>query len=70
MAKTPQSFEKRQRERSKQRKREEKLERRLIRSEEKRLTKSDPNYDPNAIEIGPSAEEIERERERGDEEDE
>jgi hypothetical protein len=37
MARTPQSFEKRQRERRKQLKREEKLERRLIRSEEKKL---------------------------------
>jgi|GEM_PF-2570024 len=39
MARSPQSFEKRQRERAKQRKREEKLERRLIRNEEKRRAK-------------------------------
>jgi hypothetical protein len=40
MARSPQSFEKRQRERRKQQKREEKLERRLIRSEEKRREKA------------------------------
>ncbi len=39
MAKTPQSFAKRQRERRKQQLREEKLERRLIRNEEKKLAK-------------------------------
>lgn len=39
MAKTPQSFAKRQRERRKQQQREEKLERRLIRNEEKKLAK-------------------------------
>jgi len=38
---SPQSFEKRQRERRKQRKREEKLERRLIRNEEKRIAKAE-----------------------------
>ena len=42
MARTPQSFEKRQRERRKQMKREEKLERRLIRSEEKKLASQNP----------------------------
>ena len=36
---SPQSFEKRQRERRKQLKREEKFEQRLIRNEEKRLAK-------------------------------
>lgn len=41
MGKTPQSFEKRQRERAKQRKREEKLERRLARNAEKRQKKED-----------------------------
>jgi hypothetical protein len=39
MAKTPQSFAKRQRERQKQQKREEKLERRLIRNAEKKIAK-------------------------------
>lgn len=39
MARSPQSFEKRQRERRKQMKRDEKFERRLIRNEEKRLAK-------------------------------
>lgn len=50
MAKTPQSFAKRQRERRKQQKREEKLERRLIRNEEKRLQKLiDEGGDPSEI---------------------
>lgn len=40
MARTPQSFEKRKRERDKQRKREEKLWRRLIRNEEKKRAKA------------------------------
>jgi hypothetical protein len=40
---SPQSFEKRQRERRKQQKREEKFEARLVRSEEKRLAKADPD---------------------------
>lgn len=40
MARSPQSFEKRQRERRKQQKREEKLERRLIRNEDKRRIKN------------------------------
>lgn len=43
---SPQSFEKRQRERSKAQKRAEKIERRLIRNEEKRRAKEDPNYVP------------------------
>lgn len=44
MAKSsPQSFEKRQRERNKQNKRAEKLERRLIRNEEKRYAKMEEN---------------------------
>ena len=38
---SPQTFEKRQRERRKQQKREEKLERRLIRNEEKRIAKAE-----------------------------
>ncbi len=38
---TPQSFQKRQRERRKQQKREEKLERRLTRNEEKRRAKAE-----------------------------
>jgi len=46
MARSPQSFEKRQRERTKQRKREEKLERRLQRSWEKKMAKE--GGDPNA----------------------
>ncbi len=53
MASSPQSFEKRQRERRKQLKRAEKLERRLIRSEEKRIAKEDPNYVPGEMEIAP-----------------
>ena len=40
MARTPQSFEKRQRERAKQQRREQKMEARLIRNEEKRLGES------------------------------
>jgi len=43
---SPQSFEKRKRERDKQRKREEKLERRLIRNEEKRLAKESGHWVP------------------------
>ncbi len=39
MARSPQSFEKRQRERRKQQKRDEKLERRLERSAEKKILK-------------------------------
>ncbi len=39
MARSPQSFEKRQRERRKQQKRDEKLERRLERNAEKKLLK-------------------------------
>lgn len=38
---TPESFEKRQRERRKRQKREEKLERRLIRNDEKKLAKEE-----------------------------
>ncbi len=38
---SPQSFQKRQRERQKQRKRAEKFERRLIRNEEKRIAKAE-----------------------------
>jgi hypothetical protein len=48
---SPQSFEKRQRERRKQQKREEKLERKLIKSEDKRRAKAEadgvPWYDDN-----------------------
>ena len=40
---SPESFEKRQRERRKQRKRAEKLERRLIRNDEKKRAKTDPD---------------------------
>ncbi len=43
---TPQSFQKRQRERRKQQKREEKLERRLIRNEEKRIAKAEAEGKP------------------------
>jgi hypothetical protein len=42
---SPQTFQKRQRERRKQEKREQKFERRLIRSEEKRIDKAE-NDDP------------------------
>lgn len=38
---SPQSFQKRQRERQKQRKRAEKMERRLVRNEEKRIAKAE-----------------------------
>jgi len=38
---SPQSFQKRQRERQKQRKRAEKLEARLVRNEEKRIAKAE-----------------------------
>ena len=43
---SPQSFEKRQRERRKQQRREEKLERRLIRNEEKRRAKAEREGQP------------------------
>ncbi|MFT4541336.1 MAG: hypothetical protein ACI841_000630 [Planctomycetota bacterium] len=67
---TPQSFEKRQRERRKQEKRAEKLERRLIRSEEKRRSKeegyvpgelSDEEYRYNEWEEGDATAEAEAE---------
>lgn len=45
MARSPQSFEKRQRERRKAQKRAEKMERRLIRTEEKRLAKEEGRLD-------------------------
>lgn len=45
MARSPQSFEKRQRERRKAQKRAEKMERRLIRTEEKRLAKQEGRLD-------------------------
>ena len=45
MGRSPQTFEKRQRERRKQEKREEKLERRLIRAEDKKLAKQDEGGD-------------------------
>ena len=48
MGRSPQSFEKRQRERRKQQKREEKLERRLIRNEDKKLAKQDEGGDESA----------------------
>ncbi len=47
---SPQSFEKRQRERRKQLKREEKFERRLVRNEEKRRAKAEAEgrpYEPS-----------------------
>ncbi len=65
MARTPQSFEKRQRERRKQMKREEKLERRLIRSEEKRLASQGltaPSEDSPDAEGGEGSERGEQER--------
>ena len=46
MARSPQSFEKRQRERRKELKRREKLERRLVRSEEKRTAKENGDVEP------------------------
>ena len=50
MAKSsPQSFEKRQRERNKQNKRAEKLERRLIRSEEKRYERAERDGDEEGM---------------------
>ena len=39
MARTPQSFEKRQRERRKQQKRDDKFERRMVRADEKKIRK-------------------------------
>ena len=47
MARSPQSFEKRQRERRKELKRREKLERRLIRNEEKRTAKENGEISPH-----------------------
>ena len=68
---SPQSFEKRQRERRKQLKRAEKLERRLIRNEEKRLAKAEGDGEPidtTAIEDDSENEEMERDStERGTE---
>ncbi len=49
---SPQSFEKRQRERRKQQKREEKLERRLIRNEEKRRIKAEKEGRPFEVWYG------------------
>jgi len=46
---SPQSFEKRQRERNKQTRRAEKLELRLIRNEEKRLAKAEREGDLDEI---------------------
>ena len=46
MARSPQSFEKRQRERLKQRKREEKLARKLERNEEKKRAKEEGTERP------------------------
>jgi len=46
---SPQSFEKRQRERNKQSKRAEKLELRLIRNEEKRLAKAELEGDLDEV---------------------
>ena len=48
MGRTPQTFEKRQRERLKQRKRDEKLERRLERNAEKKLAKEENPGEPGA----------------------
>lgn len=47
---SPQSFEKRQRERRKQQKRAEKFERRLIRNEEKRRAKAEGEGPPAPME--------------------
>ena len=71
MAKTPQSFEKRQRERAKQRKREEKLERRLARNAEKRQKKEDGiSLEPEVVERESIEDPEPREREkRGGDED-
>jgi len=49
MARSPQSFAKRQRERRKELKRKEKLERRLIRNEEKRVEKESGEVDPRKL---------------------
>ena len=62
MAKTPQSFAKRQRERRKQQAREEKLERRLIRNEEKKIQKMVENgADINEIRAKQAAKRAEEE---------
>ena len=47
---SPQSFEKRQRERRKQQKRAEKLERKLVRNEEKRFAKHEEAAKPQPFE--------------------
>jgi len=51
---TPESFEKRQRERSKQLKRAEKLERRLLRNDEKKRAKAEEDDLPADGEAGDS----------------
>ena len=59
---TPQTFEKRQRERRKEQKRNEKMEKRLIRNEEKRIAKQEgridgaPIADRSEYEQGPDSE--------------
>ena len=50
---SPQSFEKRRREREKQRKRDEKLDRRLLRNEEKRVAKETGNWVRGEGQSGP-----------------
>jgi hypothetical protein len=71
MAKTPQSFEKRQRERAKQRKREEKLERRLARSAEKRQKKEEGiSLEPEVVERESIEDPGPRRRDRREDDDE
>lgn len=68
MARSPQSFEKRQRERRKAQKRAEKMERRLIRTEEKRLAKQEGRLDgAPVVERSEEGELMDDEAERGDE---
>jgi len=53
LARTPQSFEKRQRERRKQQKRDDKFERRMVRADEKKLRKENGGVLPGELPLGP-----------------
>jgi hypothetical protein len=59
LARTPQSFEKRQRERRKQQKRDDKFERRMVRADEKKVRKENggvlPGEPPGGPDLGQQA---------------